>query len=262
MKNLVICGDSFNIGIGCHNLNTEPYGSLLSNKLNLNLINLAKGSSSNFSIFLQVKYAIENLKNIDLMCIGVTTYNRTEWFPENYNFEGELKNTNVNYHQYPPFGKDSYASLLSNPMESDINYNGKLLTENFNSVIDYVDNCMDNPNWKSNYYARFNTESKNRMKLLKQYYLEIFDDKIQKQYDIGMMNLAHTLLKSNGINHLFLTYDCEFNQYICSENLVNVDFMKLSKEYPDDMGTMHTSNIGHDIVFNDVINKLKQNEWV
>ena len=262
MKNLVICGDSFNIGIGCHNLQTEPYGSLLSNKLNLNLINLAKGSSSNFSIFLQVKYAIQNLENIDLICIGVTTYNRTEWFPENHIHNGNLKNTDVNYHQYPPFGKDSYAYTLPNPMLLDTNYDGKLLTENFNSVIDYVDNCMDNPNWKSNYYTRFNTESKNRMKLLKQYYLEIFDDTIQRQYDIGMINLAYSLLKSNGINHLFLTYDTEFNQYIPNKNLVDIDFMKLSKEYPDDMGTMHTSNIGHKIAYETIINKLQSNEWV
>ena len=28
MKNLVICGDSFSIGIGCHDLNNEPYGSI------------------------------------------------------------------------------------------------------------------------------------------------------------------------------------------------------------------------------------------
>jgi hypothetical protein len=263
MNNLVICGDSFNIGIGCHNLEKEPYGSLLSDKLNLNLINLAKGSSSNFSIFLQVKYAIENYKNIDLMCIGVTTYNRTEWFPENYEFNGDIKNTNVNYHQYPPFGKDSYKYNIPNPMQLDGDYNGKLLTENFNSIIDYVDNCMDNPNWKSNYYSRFDTESKTRMKLLKEYYLEIFDDNIQRQYDIGMMNLAHSLLKNKGIKHIFLTYDLvEFNKYIPMKNLANVDFMKLSHQYPDDMNTMHTSNIGHEIVYKIILDKLKNNDYI
>jgi len=119
---------------------------------------------------------------------------------------------------------------------------------------------MDNPNWKSNYYTRFNTESKNRMKLLKQYYLEIFDDTIQRQYDIGMINLAHSLLKLNGINHIFLTYDIGFNEYIPNENLIDIDFMKLSKEYPDDMGTMHTSNKGHEIVYKTIINKLQSNE--
>ena len=29
MKKLVVCGDSFAKGIGCRNLETEPYGSLV-----------------------------------------------------------------------------------------------------------------------------------------------------------------------------------------------------------------------------------------
>lgn len=261
MNNLVICGDSFNIGIGCHDLEKEPYGNLLSVKLNKNLINLAKGSSSNFSIFLQVKYALENISNIDFMCIGVTTYNRTEWFEEGYNFVGEIKNTNVNYHQYPPYGVDSYKYIIPHPMKDDKNYKGKLLTENFNSVIDYVDNCMDNPNWKSNYYARFDNEGKDKMKLLKDYYLNIFDDQIQRQYDIGCMVMCHILLKNKGIKHLFLTYDKGFDSYIKSENVVDVDFMKLSHQYPDDMGTMHTSYVGHKIVYNSIIKKIETNGW-
>lgn len=261
MNNLVICGDSFNIGIGCHNLEKEPYGNLLSSKLNKNLINLAKGSSSNFSISLQIKYALENISNIDLMCIGVTTYNRTEWFAEGYDFKGEIKNTDVNYHQYPPYGKDSYKYIISNPMQNDKRYNGKLLTENFNSVIDYVDNCMDNPNWQSNYYARFDSEGRDKMKLLKDYYLNIFDDQIQRQYDMGCIVMSHILLKNKEIPHLFLTYDRGFDEYISDVNIVDVDFMKLSHQYPDDMGTMHTSHIGHEIVYNSIIKKIEKNGW-
>ncbi len=56
MGNIVICGDSFSIGIGCHDLHNEPYGSKLANHFNKNILNFAKGSSTNFSIFLQVKY--------------------------------------------------------------------------------------------------------------------------------------------------------------------------------------------------------------
>ena len=33
MKKLVVCGDSFAKGIGCRNLETEPYGSLVANSL-------------------------------------------------------------------------------------------------------------------------------------------------------------------------------------------------------------------------------------
>ena len=70
MKNLIICGDSFSVGIGCSDLRTQPYGSLLSDKLGLNLFNLAKGSSTNLSIFLQVKYAIENIRDIEYLIVG------------------------------------------------------------------------------------------------------------------------------------------------------------------------------------------------
>ena len=44
MKKLVVCGDSFAKGIGCRNLETEPYGSLIADKLGLELVNIAKGS--------------------------------------------------------------------------------------------------------------------------------------------------------------------------------------------------------------------------
>ena len=46
MKKLVVCGDSFAKGIGCRNLETEPYGSVVANSLGLELVNIAKGSST------------------------------------------------------------------------------------------------------------------------------------------------------------------------------------------------------------------------
>jgi hypothetical protein len=140
MKNLVICGDSFSIGIGCHNLNTEPYGSLLAKELGLNLINLAKGSSTNLSISLQVKHAVEHIDDIELLIVGNTCYHRTEWFPEDASENREVNNLNVNYHQYPPFGEGTYQYVIENPMKQYPNYKGELLTENWYGVIDYVDN--------------------------------------------------------------------------------------------------------------------------
>jgi len=43
MKKLVICGDSFAKGLGCHDLKTEPYGSIVAAALGLELVNIAKG---------------------------------------------------------------------------------------------------------------------------------------------------------------------------------------------------------------------------
>ena len=96
MKNtIVICGDSFSIGIGCRDLNNEPYGSLLSKELNMPLVNLAKGSSTNLSIYLQAKYVVDNLTDkTEIVLVSNTSYDRVNWFPLDHKFNSkELTNT-------------------------------------------------------------------------------------------------------------------------------------------------------------------------
>jgi hypothetical protein len=261
MKNIVVCGDSFSIGIGCHDLHNEPFGSLLAKNFNKKLFNYAKGSSTNFSILLQVKYALENIKNIDLVCVGVTSYNRVDWFPENVNVPNPIKLTNVNYHQYPPYGKDTYAYLLENPMKNDPKYTGEMLTENYYGVVDYVDNVLDGDRGAGDYFLKFKNERPERMRLLRNFYAELFDDNIQRQYDIGIITMTHNLLKSKGINHLVLTPDGEFTQYIPKENLVNIDWHKLSSKFPDDLKTLHTSAEGQKVVYETILKKIEQNGW-
>jgi hypothetical protein len=258
MKNLVICGDSFSIGIGCHDLNTEPYGSLLAKELGLNLINLAKGSSTNLSISLQVKHAIEHIKDIELLIVSNTCYHRTEWFPEDASENREVNNLNVNYHQYPPFGEGTYPYLIDNPMQQYPNYTGEMLTENWYGVIDYVDNFLDRKVGSSTYFSKFKNERPERMRLLKQYYLEFFDSRIQRQYDMAVIIKSHVLLKNKNIKHLILTNDIEFSEYIPQKNLVDVDWGLLSLNYPDDLKSLHTSWEGHIDVYNSIIKKIKK----
>lgn len=260
MKNLVVCGDSFSVGIGCHDLRNEPYGSLLAKKLGLNLINLAKGSSTNLSISLQVKHAVDNIPDIELLIVGNTCYHRTEWFPEDAREDREANNLNVNYHQYPPYGEGTYPYLLEHPMKDDPRYRGEMLTENWYGVIDYVENILDKHNNvnESTYFKKFKNERPERMRLLKQYYLEFFDGRIQRQYDMAVIIKSHVLLKNKGIKHFVLTNDTEFNQYIPNENLVDVDWGKLSQTYPDDLKSLHTSWEGQKVVFDDICKKLNR----
>lgn len=263
MKKIGICGDSYSVGIGCHNLQTEPYGSLLANHFDAKLVNLAKGSSSNFSIFLQVKYIVETLTDVDFVCIAPTSYNRTEWFPEGTDTrDWQLYNTDVNYHQYPPYGKDTYPYILPNPMRNDPSYNGEMLTENFYGIVDYVDNVLDGKRGNNDYFAKFKNERPERMRMLRNYYADVFDKRIQRQYDIGVIHMAHTLLKNKGIKHLVLTYDNDFTFYIPNEQLVNVDWGILSKKHPDDLNTLHTSSDGQLEVYDSIINKLQTNGWI
>jgi len=256
MKNLVICLDSFSIGIGCHDLYNEPYGSLLAKKLGLQLINLAKGSSTNLSISLQVKYAIENIKDIELLIVGNTCYHRTEWFPADSKPNTDISALNTNYHQYPPYSKETYPYILDHPFKNDIRYSGELLTENWYGVLDYVENFIDKKIGNPNYFSKFDKETPERMKLLKQYYYEFFDSRIQRQYDMGVIIKSHILLKNNNINHFILTNDQEFNKYIPEKNLINIDWGKLSLIYPDDLKSLHTSYEGHKIVYNTILKNL------
>jgi hypothetical protein len=255
IDNLVICGDSFHVGIGCHDLINEPYGSLLSKKYNSKLYNFARGSSSNFAVYLQVKYALENIKNIDFMCIGVTSYDRTEWFSETTKEKQyDVSLRDVNYHQYPPYGSGTYPYLLDNPMKDDPKYKGEMLVENYRGIIHYHESIKEIK--RIGYYSKFTHEPDEKMALLYKYYFEIFDIGIKRLYDVGLITMTHNLLKNRNIPHLILTHDEEFKNYIPNENLINIDWGPLTIKYPDDLKTLHTSYEGHIEVFNQIVDKI------
>lgn len=270
MKNsIVICGDSFNIGIGCHDLDSEPYGQLLGKTLNKKVINLAKGSSTNFSIFLQAQYARKNYSDqTDLVIISHTSYDRVDWFPLDYNFpNGDITLADVNYHQYPPYGPHTYhvkdrEIRLPHPLANDPNYTGAMFTDNLMGVIDYWEN-FGNKNQHSGYYARFANEPKQRMKTLYDYGTIIHDNRINRIQTAGFMTLAHQLLKKAEINHLILTHEpAYYAKYIDSINICELSWGQLSHDFPDDLPSYHTSAAGHQVAYNIIINKLKENQWM
>jgi hypothetical protein len=260
-KKLVVCGDSFAVGIGCLNLPDESFGSLLAKELGLDLINLAKGSSSHFSIRLQAIYAIEKINDIDLLILSNTSYNRTEWFATGTPSDVQIKNESVNYHQYPPYGEQSYITRFKHPLVNDSDYTGEMLTENYLGIVDYVETFL-NHNRESGYYHRFNTESPEKMRLLYEYYKHIHEDKIKKWYDIGIITLTHILLKNKGIRHIVISDDSECFPYIDPINLCEVSWGKLSLKYPDKLNTYHTSEIGQHVAYTTILNKLHFNGWV
>jgi hypothetical protein len=268
-KRVIVCGDSFSIGIGCHNLETEPYGSLLRNHLGCDLINLAKGSSTNFSIYLQAKYAAERLANTnDLVIVSNTSYDRVEWFPLDYDFpHGELENTDVNYHQYPPYFDNGYIVngtpiVLNNPMANDPDYTGAMYTENYVGVIDYWEK-FGSTGVESAYYKRFDTEPKKKIKALYDFATIVHEPRINRIYSIGVLTLAHELLKRANVKHLILTHEpAYYKKFINEENLANVDWGQLSLDYPDDLPSWHTSHLGHVKAFEIVLDKLKENKWI
>jgi hypothetical protein len=259
---LIICGDSFNIGIGCRDLTIEPYGVLLANVLDRKLVNLAKGSSTNLSIYLQVEYAVKKIANEDdIVLVSHTSYDRVDWFPLDYEFGHEITNVDVNYHQYPPYGPETYHQVLEHPMYDDPDYKGGMFTDNFMGVIDYWETFRKD-NKYSGYYARFHNEPKERMKTLYDFATTIHDPRINRLHSIGVMTMAHQILKKNNIKHLMLTQEPnEYANFMDKENLVELSWGELSIEFPDDLPSWHTSSQGHVKAYSMVLDKLKENGW-
>jgi hypothetical protein len=266
-KKLIVCGDSFSIGLGCIDLKTEPYGSLLAHNLDRKLVNLAKGSSTNLSIYLQAQYAADNIASVDdIVLISSTSYERVDWFPWDDDSEPhtELYNYDVNYHQYPPYGKitSDRIFLEKHPMEDDSRYNGRMFTENFMTVVHFWETFRKDDK-ESGYYARFANEPKERMKILYDFATTIHDNRINRLHSIGVLTMAHQMLKKKNIKHLILTYEIDqYAKFMEEENLVELSWGILSRDYPDKLNSLHTSPVGHEVAVKTDLAKIKQNGWL
>lgn len=272
MKKIIICGDSFAKGIGCRDIETEPYGSIVANTLGLELINIAKGSSTNYSIFLQVLYAIENIKDIDMVLVTNTSYDRVEWFTHNEaetsSYSEYLTNFDINYHQYPPYKQYSYSEKPEGEKHimDESKYNGNVFTENLLGVIDYFDNVVDRGlETPDGYYERFYNEPKRRMRILYDYAKQIHDPRINKLHSLGALTMCHVALKNANIRHLIGTENIDnLKHFVLVDDInhMNLDWGKLAIEYPDDLPSLHTSAIGHKVAAEIAIEKIKKNGWL
>lgn len=259
-KKIIICGDSFAVGIGCRDLKTEPFGQLLGNKLNLPVVNLAKGSSTNMSIYLQVKHIVDTLAEIpEFVIVGNTSYDRLDWFRHDHDHYNDISNFHVNYHEYPPYHENSYIQQLDSPMKDN---NGNMFTDNLLGVIDYWETYGQHDQ-KNGYYKRFENEPKERMKLLYDYAISIHHPSINRLHSIGVLTMAHQLLKKANIKHLMISHEPrEYEKFMDVENIVDVSWGDLSVEYPDDLPSLHTSAEGHKVAYQIVYKKLLQNGWL
>jgi hypothetical protein len=69
--------------------------------------------------------------------------------------------------------------------------------------------------------------------------------------------MIHLLLNKNNIKHFILNNDDELKNYIDDKFLLNVDWLGLAKDYPDEFEYLHTSPEGHKIVYNRILKKMK-----
>lgn len=255
MKKLVVCGDSFNCGLGCEDLFTEPYGVLLAKKLNMELITLARGGASNFSIHLQAEYAVQHIEH-DLLIISTTSYDRIEWLSENSRNIHRPTAANINYHQYPPHngnyqGKPPPDFYFKNKPE----YNPGLLTEQIGGIDYYV--TRRNKEGATDYFKKLHSEPISKLQLMIDYNVQVMNDHIKEQYDMGVIFKAYTKAKRKNIQCLVLTDNPELIELVDPNDLHKMNWFGLGAQYPDRIGSGHCTPEAHAIVANDIFNKLQ-----
>lgn len=259
-KILVVCGDSFNYGIGCLNLDTEPYGPRVANYFNYDLIRLARGSASNYIIYLQSKFAIDIQPKPHLIIIGTTSIDRIEWVAENKRIENTPKLEQVNYHLYPPHyhtppGHDKPMNFY---LKDSPNYSPAILSEQVIAFSDYQNVLKGIKKGLYDYYTRLHTEPLEKIKLIEDYYMQIFNTNIKRDYDRGVIMMGYHAVKKAGIKCIICSNDIEFKNLVeKEEEFFNADWGRLVAAYPDLTGSMHTSGDGHKDLADRLIDHIK-----
>lgn len=257
MNKLVICGDSFNAGIGCTNLLTQPYGVLVAEKLGLEPIFLARGSSSNYVVYLQAMWAIQEIKP-EMLIIGITSHDRTEWIADNKHVEHQppLRACNINYHQYPPHlgypGPERKFYFDGRP-----EYDPKLLSEQIGAFDDYLaikrktgPGCLE-------YYKRLHTEPVRKIENILEYHMSVSEYFINRDFDVALIFAAYTAAKHAGIKCKVLYHDLDYDtsKLFDSTDLVEINWGTLTQLFPDTIQTGHCSEEAHVIVAQKIIDK-------
>lgn len=245
-KTMVLCGDSFNFGIGCRNLHTEPYGVLTAQHFGWDLIRLARGSASNYVIHLQGVYASKMNPKPHLVVIGTTSNDRVEWLAEGKELTEDPVLEDVNYHLYPPHFENPplHDAPLDFYLKDDPKYDPKILSEQVVAFSDYMYHVKVSGGLVP-YYKRFHNEPMEKLSLIEKYYFDIFDYKIKRDYDNGVLYKAYMTVKKAGIPCIVASQDFALKELIDERDWFYQDWGRCSRLWPDSVGSMHTGEGGH-----------------
>lgn len=259
---LVICGDSFNYGIGCTNLYTQPYGVLTANNLGLECIRLARGSASNYTIHLQGMYAARMTPKPKLVILGTTSYDRVEWVAEGKELNSPPILENLNYHQYPPhyMAQPLHDAPMPWHLSNDKSYDPKILSEH---VVVFREYFKQLNKGHTEYYKRIQSEPKPKLEIIDQYYFEIYNEWIKRDYDVGVIMLAYRQIKKAGIPCIIVGPDYKYCDFVDDrKEFYPIDWATLSKEYPDKVNSLHTSEEAHKLIAQGLTHHIQINKFI
>jgi len=254
-KTLAICGDSW-FSKDLHHQN-ESFGEILSIKHNLNLLSLARGGCSNFSIALQVDQAIQ--MNPDFILVGCTDPNRIELPIQKNNFLENIKEYfNWNANQTSAYDKLKILSNVKYTRHNSLNIQYEWLKDP-TIISESINNLMFH-GANSKLYNELTDQHINALRL---YMVYLYDSGIKQQYDCWVISDAVRRLYKSKIpfiiyveplfNHEFIM-DCD---WIESKN--KIMFNEFSyHSVPNGNRYFHTSTEGAIMFANYIEKRLKE----
>ena len=260
-KLMVLCGDSFNYGIGCVNQYSQPYGVLTSNYFNWDLVRLARGSASNYVVHLQGCYAATMRPKPHLVILGTTSIDRLEWLATGTSFnKARPCLENVNYHDYPPHHEPQplHDAPMDYYLRDNPKYDPKILSEQMGALPDYIHH-VKTKGVLLDYYRRLRSESIEKLELINRYYFDIVDSGIKRDYDVGVISLAYRRIKKQNINCIIVSDDPDYKFLVDNEgDLFLPDWGRCTATWPDSVGSLHAGEGGHADIAERLIKHIQQ----
>jgi len=232
VKTIYNAGDSFACGTGISDPEISSYPPKIAETLNSKLVSLARPGCCNFSISLMVKYFIDNFDENGFYIISTTNEDRLHWPKAGivYDMKQEVGIQDLNYGDYK-------ENLLT---DLPFNSNNILQSETCSNLLLFNEGGIPtNKALKSEPTSRINT--------LCRYIREVHDSKIKRYEDCGIFATQLYRLNQLTPNWILLTSWHELEEMF-PNNILQIDFGKISKEHPDPMSSGHFSRTGHRIV--------------
>jgi hypothetical protein len=246
---IATCGDSFGTGSGlpldiCFE---KSFAGIVAEHFQLPQKVYARGGCCNFTIYLQVKKIIERtLKEQDFkpfVLITITHHERLI-IP----LDDGLK------HTMPDLSQVDYRGFLP----YDYRY-GKRPLEFTPTKIRLFTQTITNLELllkeKSGSISRFTDKESEKLDTLGEYYSNIFDTGIKKEYDDSLIVTMHSLLKFHSIDHVILTFQPPY--VIDKKNVLNFHWGEFTLKYPDEGRSGHCNEEGNRLAGMQVIEHIK-----
>ncbi len=240
MKRLYICGDSYMSPVV-----TKPkthFSELLSEKINFDLVPLARGGMSNLGICLQVEHAIK--ENPEFIILNTTSSDRIE-IPIDPDYPKNFSLTDIAYFEtsslscYSQLGKND-PKLISDTLYALLN-NDKEWFKNYSSVV---------PNMSSIHNA------------VKGYFQFMYSEKWKSQIDLWCLYSALHKLEISKIPYLIVLSHMKLDEqfdWIGDHNYILPNQYQFKNLPPEEDPGYHLSQADQITIYKKILDHISAN---